>query len=109
MKRFSKKDLEALDGSWTVFEGTERSQAALMRLGEGEQSGEYGSEHPGSDQWLYCLGGSGTVKCEGKESEFSSGDLVLIPAPAKHQVIGGPCVILNFYAPPAYPAGDFEK
>jgi quercetin dioxygenase-like cupin family protein len=100
---FRAKDISEQGEFWKVLHTTGKSQVAVMVLEDGKTSSEYGTDHPQADQLLYCVSGSGTLKSEGHEETFSEGDLALIPAGAKHQVLGGPCVTLNFYGPPAYP------
>ena len=73
-----------------------------MTLKEDQVSGEYGTDHPQSDQTIVVLEGGGSVTCEGQEVELAVGDLVNIPAGAKHQVVG-PNRTLNIYSPVAYP------
>jgi quercetin dioxygenase-like cupin family protein len=103
MIQFVAKAVGGETASWKVLSTTEKSQAAMMSLGLGEVSGEYGTDHPQADQWLYCLSGSGSATVEGREITFSAGDLLLIEAGEKHQLRGGPCRTLNFYSPAAYP------
>lgn len=86
-----------------VLQTTDDAQLAVMKLDEGQVSGEFGNEHPGSEQWLFVLEGDGQVKIGEHTSALAVGDLVLIPKGAPHQVIG-PNRTLSFYAPPAYPA-----
>lgn len=85
-----------------VLETTDRSQLAVMVLGDGDTSGEYGTDHPQSDQIILVLEGSGSLVVEGEETPLSVGDIAVIPAGAKHQV-RGPNRTLSFYAPVAYP------
>jgi mannose-6-phosphate isomerase-like protein (cupin superfamily) len=102
MKVIEKRQLEEGQEQFEVLHTTDRTQVAVMVLKEGETSGEYGTDHPHADQTLIVLEGSGSIKCEGKSAELKPGDVVLIPAGAKHQVIG-PNRTFNVYSPVAYP------
>ena len=96
---------EDLNGSaelFNVLATTDRSQVAVMVLKNGEVSGEFGTDHPNSDQVMYVIEGGGSVKIEHEEAELHKGDVVLIPAGKRHQV-RGPNRSLNVYAPVAYP------
>lgn len=76
-----------------------------MVLRPGQASGEYGSEHPQSDQWLAVLAGRGTAKVSEKDFEVGAGDVLLIEAGEAHQITNTGDVdlhTLNFYSPPAY-------
>lgn len=94
-----------IDGTrdfFKVLATTKKSQFAVMNLAEGEVSGEFGTDHPQADQILYILEGNGSVKVEGQEESLEPGNVVIIPAGAKHQV-RGPNKSISFYAPVAYP------
>lgn len=91
-----------VDQMFEVLDKTDQSQIAIMLLGEGESSGEYGTDHPHADQIMVVLDGAGAVRCRGEEHPLSAGAVVVIPAGAPHQVIG-PNRTLNFYSPVAYP------
>ncbi|MEZ0325593.1 MAG: cupin domain-containing protein [Fimbriimonas sp.] len=102
MKVLERKELAEGSEQFEVLHTTDRTQVALMVLKEGETSGEYGTDHPQADQTLVVLEGGGSIKCEGKTANLQPGDVVLIPAGAKHQVIG-PNRTFNVYSPVAYP------
>lgn len=87
---------------FNVLHTTSNTQIAVMVLSPGQISGEYGTDHPQADQTLVVLEGGGCLKCEGNEYDLAPGDVVCIPAGAKHQVVG-PNRTLNFYSPVAYP------
>ena len=106
MKLFRKADLDANKAFFKVLATTEKSQTALMNLEDKKTSGEYGTDHSHADQLIVVLAGSGLVRCEGAEVLLETGDVVLIPAGAKHQVEGkGPETMrsISFYGPVAYP------
>lgn len=84
-----------------IFSTTDRTQIAVMNLGEGQTSGEFGTDHPQADQILVVLEGGGSVKVGDEERALSKGDVVLVPAGAPHQV-RGPNKTLSVYGPPAY-------
>jgi mannose-6-phosphate isomerase-like protein (cupin superfamily) len=94
-----------LSAGFEVVAGSDRSQAAVMVLEPAEQTGGPDNRHPGSDQWLFVLEGSGRVTVEDKEIEVGEGTLVLIEAGETHEVLNtgvSPLKTLNVYAPPAY-------
>ena len=106
MKLFRRTDLEASNDFFRILATTEKTQVALMNLADGKTSGDYGTDHPQSDQVLLVLAGEGVVHCESAEVHVETGDVVLIPAGAKHQVVGtGNQVMrsISFYGPVAYP------
>lgn len=77
-----------------------------MVLGPGQVSGEFGNDHSHADQWLVVIEGKGEVKSGDGVESVGPGDVVLIPAPEKHQIRGigeGPMKSVTFYGPVAYP------
>lgn len=102
LRRISAEEFAHRGEFFSILETTDNLQVGLMVLGDGETSGEYGTDHPQADQLIMVLEGGGSVKCEGSTTELAPGDVVLIPAGADHQVIG-PNRTLNVYAPIAYP------
>ena len=103
MEKIEAAQIHGQTDFWRILSTTERTQTAVMVLGPGQVSGEYGTDHPQSDQVLFCLSGSGVAAVEGQELAFRQGDLLIITAGEKHQIKGGPCSTLNIYGPPAYP------
>jgi mannose-6-phosphate isomerase-like protein (cupin superfamily) len=102
-------DLREANQSFKVLHTTEKTQFATMTLAAGETSGEFGNEHADSDQWLVVLAGRGEAIGEPGKEEIGPGDVVLIPAPEKHQFrCTGPEPLrtLTFYGPPGYPGLD---
>lgn len=95
-------ELSTKSDFFEVLATTKKTQVAVMNLGEGEVSGEFGTDHPQADQLLYIIEGSGSVKVGDQEKDLDQGDLVLIPAGAPHQV-RGPNRSISFYGPVAYP------
>ncbi len=102
MKVIRSEELASGHELFRILATTDRSQIGLMVLKEGDTSGEYGTDHPQADQTLMVLEGGGSVHCEGQEEILRPGDVVLIPAGAKHQILG-PNRTLSVYAPVAYP------
>ncbi len=87
-----------------VLGGSARSQAAIMVLAPGEDSGEGFSTHKG-DQWLFVLAGKGRAVVGERKLDIGAGSLVLIEAGEPHRIenVGEqPLETLNFYAPPEY-------
>ncbi|MGH2403931.1 MAG: cupin domain-containing protein [bacterium] len=105
MHHFRSTRLGRVNAFFRVLGTTTRSQVATMRLRPGQDSGEYGNEHPRSDQVLYVLAGRGLVIVSGKRVQLSTGDTVIVEAGEKHQFTNtGRKVFkaITFYAPPAY-------
>lgn len=88
-----------------VVAGTKRSQAATMVLKPGDSTGGDDNEHPGSDQWLYVVSGSGQATVKSRMVAIEAGSLLLIEAGETHEIRNtgdAPLVTVNVYAPPAY-------
>lgn len=102
MKIIRSADINGASDFFQVLATTKKSQFAIMNLADNEVSGEFGTDHPQADQVLYVLEGSGSIKVEDQEEPLAPGDVVILPAGAKHQV-RGPNKSINFYAPVAYP------
>lgn len=108
MNLWHRKDLENSDKTFEVRFTTEKSQFATMVLQPGETSGEFGNEHAEADQWLYVLSGSGEAIGESGTEKIGPGDLIVIPAPEKHQFKctgDSPLKTITFYGPPGYELG----
>jgi mannose-6-phosphate isomerase-like protein (cupin superfamily) len=100
------------DEFFKVLATTDKSQVALMRLLPDGTSGEYGNEHPGSDQILIVMEGRGHAKIDNKTVELEEGDVLVIKAGEKHQVIADGAVSLhtmNVYSPVAYSKDGHAK
>jgi mannose-6-phosphate isomerase-like protein (cupin superfamily) len=94
------------DEFFKVFATTDKCQIALMRLLPDQKSGEYGSDHPQADQVLIVMEGRGRAKIEDRNVELEEGDVLVIKAGEKHQVVADGATSLrtmNVYAPIAYP------
>lgn len=99
-------DLSQRADEFAVIAGTTRSQAAVMTLAPGDDTGERdASEHPEADQWLYVLSGTGEAAGEGWKQALQPGSLLLIAAGEGHRIRAtgsAPLRTLNVYAPPHY-------
>jgi mannose-6-phosphate isomerase-like protein (cupin superfamily) len=90
--------------AWQVYNGTTRSQAAVMVIPPKESEGEANNKHDG-DQWLFVIKGRGRAEVERKTVTLSAGSLLMIEKGERHQIRNegsAPLVTLNFYAPPQY-------
>ena len=94
------------------------AQAAMMNLRPGSTSDEaLSNEHPGSEQWLFVLSGSGEAlvgkpRSSVRRTKISEGSLLLIEKGELHQIrnVGRKMLkTLNFYMPPAYDAQGNPK
>lgn len=87
-----------------LFTGT-YSQLVIMALPPGEEIGE---EVHNVDQILYAVGGEGEAFVEGRWKSFEKGDVVAVPAGARHNIRNTekkPLKLFTVYAPPQHPAG----
>ena len=86
------------------------AQVVVMSIPVG---GEIGSEvHPGLDQVLVFVEGSGVAVIDGDESAVGPGHLVHVPAHARHNVINqGTCDmrLYTVYAPPQHAPGTIHR
>ena len=102
------KNLQFSTGFHVVMENLD-AQAATMTLASGTAEGgpEGGpqSRHPGADQWLCVVSGSGTATVNGEPHPISEGTLMLIEHGDEHEIRntgGTPLRTLSVYVPPAY-------
>ena len=99
-------------GFFKVLAGTHSLQAAKMVLRPGQSSGEFGAEHPRSEQWLLVVTGTGRARVGKSRVAIKTSSLLLIEKDEPHQITNTgrtPLVTLNFYAPPAYtPKGELR-
>jgi quercetin dioxygenase-like cupin family protein len=106
MQVFRAADFTKSDDLFKVLMNTDRSQLAVMVLQNGEASGEFGSDHPHADQFLYVLEGNGQLILQGEDIELHPGDAVVIPGGLAHQFVGKsdhPMRSITVYSPVAYP------
>ena len=89
-----------------VLHATRTSQAAMMTLAPGEDSGEdLENEHAWAEQWLYVVSGRGKARVGRRTVALREGSLLLIEKREPHRITAtgrAPLVTFNVYAPPAY-------
>lgn len=81
-------------------------QLVLMALKRGEEIGE--ETHHENDQFFRIESGSGKCFIDGNEYEIQSGDAIIIPAGAKHNIINTgktELKVYTLYAPPHHKDG----
>jgi len=103
---FSQQQVAQCRDFFEVLATTDRTQLAVMTLQQGQTSGEFGTDHPDSDQLFYVLEGVGQLVLESGDVEVHPGDTGVVEAGAKHQFIGKSEHVfrtLNVYGPVAYP------
>lgn len=99
-----RKRIDDIKG-FRIIGGSDRSQAATVALEPGESTGGPDNRHPGSDQWMFVLGGGGHAIVEGRRIDLQAGALLLIGAGEAHEIVNdgdGRMDTLNVYSPPAY-------
>ena len=87
----------------------QHSQLVLMSLLPSEEIGE---EVHDVDQILFITQGSGQAILDGVSDEIKSGDIVNVPAGAKHNVINsdsGSMKLFTVYSPPEHEDGTIHK
>lgn len=84
----------------------EHSQLVTMTI---EPGGEIGEEtHPDNDQILSFVSGSARAVIDGEEQLVAAGDIVAVPAGAKHNFINvghSPLVLYTIYGPAHHAEG----
>lgn len=106
MLHWTKADLQGNAEFFKMLGSSAHLQIALMSLESEQASGEFGTDHPDSDQAVYVLSGRGKALIGERTLALEPGDLVVIQAGEKHQLIGDaeePFKTLNIYCPIAYP------
>jgi len=85
-------------------------QLVLMSLKVGE---EIGAEiHPGNDQFFRFESGSGKCVIDGNDYKVKEGDVIIVPAGAKHNVINigvNELKMYTLYGPPNHQDGTIRK
>jgi mannose-6-phosphate isomerase-like protein (cupin superfamily) len=97
-------------GEFKVLMSTQSAQCAKMTLKSGGCSDdEPRNEHPGSEQWLFVVSGTGEAIAKNGETRqrmrLAANSLLLIEKRELHQIRNTgrrPLVTINFYVPPAY-------
>ena len=84
----------------------EHAQLVIMTI---PVDGEIGEEvHPDTDQILTFVSGVGEAQIDGEKQEVAQGDLVAVPAGAKHNFLNtgpNPLVLYTVYGPPEHADG----
>lgn len=82
-------------------------QVVLMSLGEGEEIGE--ETHKDTDQFFRIESGNGKCIIDDNEYQVKDGDVIVVPAGAKHNVINTnseeDLKLYTIYAPPHHKDG----
>lgn len=105
MKLVTAADLAARSEFFEVLASSDQSQIASMIIAPTKTSGEFGTEHPESDQVLVVLSGEASVRVGEATVALKTGDVCLIEAGEPHQIRNsglGELRTLNIYGPPAY-------
>ena len=80
----------------------EHLQLVLMTLKMGEDLGE--ETHPDNDQFFRFESGTGTCVIDGNEYKVAEGDVIVVPAGAKHNITNtgtsAPFKMYTLYGPP---------
>ena len=86
------------------------SQIVIMTVPAG---GEIGEEvHEDIDQILTFVSGTGEARIDGSKKKVAQGDLVVVPAGAKHNFVNtgpNPLVLYTVYGPPEHADGAVHK
>jgi mannose-6-phosphate isomerase-like protein (cupin superfamily) len=99
---------ENADFRRVVFTG-QHAQLVLMALPRGEEIGE---EVHTVDQILYGVSGEGEAILDGRAKSFEKGDVVAVPAGARHNIKNtgkDPLKLFTVYAPPQHAAGTVHR
>ncbi len=116
----SKRDINLLSGDLVAMANMNTNyrhviftgvfQVVLMSLNMGE---EIGSEvHSDTDQFFTITRGSAKVTIDGAEHELNSGESIVVPAGANHNVLNSgidSLKLYTIYAPAEHPAGTIQK
>ena len=80
----------------------------MMTLASDQSSGKKADAHEKSDQVLLMLEGELNGEVDDERWTLKKGDVIMIPAGAKHRFTNRTqkrAMTFNVYSPPAYPAG----
>lgn len=86
------------------------AQVVVMSIPPGGEIGE--EAHPGLDQVLVFVEGSGVAVLDGVEDGVGPGTLVHVPAAARHNVVNrgtGDLRLYTVYAPPQHARGTIHE
>ncbi|UNX55866.1 cupin domain-containing protein [Georgenia sp. TF02-10] len=84
----------------------EHSQLVVMTIPPGDEIGE--ETHPDNDQIRSFVSGAGKAVVDGEEQFVAPGDIVAVPAGARHNVVNvgpGPLVLYAICSPPRHAEG----
>jgi quercetin dioxygenase-like cupin family protein len=112
MELHKASEIRGIDEAFKVISHGKETQVAMMTILPDNDSGEYGNDHPQSDQVLLVLEGRGHALIEGKTHEIEEGDVLHIQAGEKHQIKADGANALrtiNVYAPKAYSDDEREE
>ena len=101
-------NIEKAKDWFEVLQTSERSQTAMMTLASDQSSGKKADAHEKSDQVLLTLEGELNGEVDDEWWTLKKGDVIMIPAGAKHRFTNRTqkrAMTFNVYSPPAYPAG----
>ena len=87
----------------------EHTQLVIMTIPVG---GEIGEEVHEVDQILTFVSGTGKAVVSGNEKNVAQGDLVVVPAGAKHNFLNtgqNPLILYTVYGPPEHADGAVHK
>ena len=101
-------NIEKAKDWFEVLQTSERSQTAMMTLASDQSSGKKADAHEKSDQVLLTLEGELNGEVADEWWTLKKGDVIMIPAGAKHRFTNRTqkrAMTFNVYSPPAYPAG----
>ena len=99
------KNIRDASDWFTVLQTGERVQTAMMTLAPGKSSGSKPEGHKKSDQVLLVLEGEVEGQIGEETITMRKGDVVVIPAGAKHRFTNRSArdvVTFNTYSPPEY-------
>jgi mannose-6-phosphate isomerase-like protein (cupin superfamily) len=93
------------DSEFLVALSNATAQAATMTIAAGASEGGPSNRHPGAQQWLFVIAGSGVALYGRRRTVLKRHSLVLIERGERHEIRNTgrtPLKTLNFYVPPAY-------
>ena len=85
------------------------AQVVIMALRPGE---DIGAEVHTHDQILVIVDGNGSAVLDEKRTALVPGDMVIVPAGVRHNIINGPSgpmKLYTIYAPPEHPDGTVHR
>jgi mannose-6-phosphate isomerase-like protein (cupin superfamily) len=105
----AKTTIENVNYREVLFTGP-KMQLVVMSLEPGEEIGE--EIHADHDQFLRFESGSGKAVLDGRPYDVTVGDIIIVPAGMKHNVINsseeGAMKLYTIYAPPEHKPGTLH-